>query len=486
MSVKSSKAKSPRETVVDILEEVFEKEKLSHIVIRQKLEEYDRNTLNQQNMIQCDRAEGQDKAFVTRLAQGTIERKITLDYIIDSFSKTKVQKMKPFIRNLLRMSVYQIMYMDSVPDSAACNEAVKIAKRRGFHNLASFVNGVLRNISREKEKIEYPDGKQEPLRALSVRYSVPEWILKLLYAQSDSNHRPMEYGTDSEEMKRFIEMLDALECDRPGITVRVNVSKSTVEQAIAMLEKEGVAVKKTALAKNMLILYNAGAVSELETFKQGIIQVQDISSALVGQISGVKLNGVCMDMCAAPGGKTIHLADLLNHTGKVISNDVSNKKIGLINENIERCGFQNIITTVSDSTVENPEYYETADLVIADVPCSGLGVIRHKADIKYRLKETDIESLTNISQKILNCAVKYLKKGGILVFSTCTMTDMENDGNRAWLLENFDLKPVDITDSLTEEMLDIGNNRQTAKEGYLKLLISKDYDGFYMAKFVKE
>lgn len=465
----TEKKKNSRELALDIVNEVLEENKLSHLVIRQTLD-----------MFGYSEEDNVEKSFITRLSQGTIERKITLDYIINLYSKTKTEKMKPFIRGLLRISVYQIMFMDSIPDSAACNEAVKLAKKRGFFNLAPFVNGVLRNVSRGKADIQYPNEEKEPFKAMSVRYSIPEWLIKLLIE---------EQGQDV--TRDILENLfEDREEDRTGsrgsLSVRVNRSKNSVEEAIQCLTGEQVEVSRTALASDMLDIRNYGAVHQLKAFRQGMIQVQDISSALVGQISGVKKGNIVMDMCAAPGGKAIHFADLLAGSGQVISGDVSENKVALIRENINRCGFENVKLQVWDSTVPEEKYFNSADIVLADVPCSGLGVLKHKSDIKYRLCKEDIIELANISQKILKCAVQYLKYDGTLLFSTCTMTKTENEDIRNWLLAQFDLEPVSIIPYLSDDILNIGNNRETAEQGYLKLFISKDYDGFFMAKFIKK
>ena len=454
------KKQSSREISVNIIISVLEEEKLSHIVLRKALSEFG-NT----------KEDNVEKAFITRLVQGTIEKKITIDYIIDSFSKIKTAKMKPFIRNLLRMSVYQIMYMDTVPDSAVCNEAVKLAKKRGFVNLSSFVNGILRNISRNKENISLPSEKNKD-EFLSVKYSMPKWIIKRFIN---------EFGYDL-----TLKMLEALDEEKEGISVRVNTSKSDIDKTIKILEDENVTVKVNPLADNMLRISGFGAINELQAFKEGLIQPQDLSSSLVATISGAKQGDICMDLCSAPGGKTIHLADMLKGEGKIIAGDLTGKKVDLINENISRTGFSNITVNIWDATKDMEEYYETADVVIADVPCSGLGVINNKADIRYRLKEEDIKELSLISKKILECASKYLKKGGVLVFSTCTMTKEENDENRQFVIENLRLEPVSIEEYLNEDLLLIGENKFTAKEGYLKLFISDKNDGFYISKFIKK
>lgn len=448
-----------RKVVLDILIKILEEERFSHLVLRETLDKY--GSLSKT-----------ERSFITRLAEGTVERVITLDYVMNHFSKVKVQKMKPVIREVLRMSVYQILYMDNIPDSAVCNEGVKLVKKRGLQGLTGFVNGILRTIIREKDNLPLPD-KTDYIRYYSVKYSVPEWIIQSFL---------MDYGRDITE-----KMLDGLyHRENKGITVRVNTSKADTGTVIHMLEEQHITVEKSRCAENVLVIQDYEKISSIEAFQKGYIQVQDISSILVGEVSGVKKGDVCIDMCAAPGGKTIHIADKLNGTGKVYARDISEKKVALIRENVERCGVDNVVIQVSDATELIEENVGIADVVIADVPCSGLGVLRKKTDIKYRISPEMIKELSNISQKILNNAVKYLKAGGILIFSTCTMNKVENDENRRWLIEEKGLKPLSMTEDLSDEILNMENNRECAAQGYLQLFITEDYDGFYISKYVKE
>lgn len=447
-----------RKIVSDILMKVFEENQLSHIVIRETLDKYD-------SMSKADRA------FITRLSEGTIERAITLDYIINKFSKIKVDKMKPVIREIIRMSVYQIMYMDSVPDSAACNEAVKLVKNRKLQGLAGFTNGILRNIIREKKNISFPEEKGS-IEYYSINYSVPKWIVQSFID---------DYGIKIAE-----EMLEVMyQKQNNSITVRVNTSRACVDEVLKMLDKQHIKAIKSTYADNTLIIQEYEKVSSIEAFKRGYIQVQDISSVLAGQVSGVKSGDVCIDMCAAPGGKTIHIADKLNGTGKVYSRDISGKKVLLIKENVDRCGLDNVEIQVKDATKFIEEDEGIADVVIADVPCSGMGILRRKTDIKYKITPQTVKDLSIISQKILKNAVKYLKTDGILIFSTCTMNKMENDDTRQWLIEEMGLQPVSIVGNLSDDILCIGNNRENAGQGYLQLFMTKDYDGFYISKYVK-
>ena len=379
--------------------------------------------------------EKRDRAFFTRLCQGTIEYAVSSDYIINLFSKTKVKKMKPVIREILRMGVYQIMHMDSVPDSAVCNEAVKLANKRKFTNLKGFVNGVLRNISREKDKIKFPDKKDGFCAYASVRYSMPEWIV---------NYLCEEYGED--ETERIFEGF--LKADR-GVSVRCNVSKAEPQEVYDMLKKQGISVKKSELFDYAFSIDDFDRLQDVEALKKGYIQVQDFSSILAGHIPEIKGGENIIDICAAPGGKTLHIADRLNDRklnggGKIISCDLTDAKTALIKENVERNGFENVSVVKNDALAFKKEWEDTADIVIADLPCSGLGVIGKKCDIKYKTSIEDINALSEIQREILKNVSRYLKKGGQLLYSTCTIAMEENEDNVRWMLENLPFKKADI------------------------------------------
>lgn len=431
---------------VDMIIDIMENERLSHIVLREGLN----------NII-----DKQDRSFITRLVMGTIEKAITLDYIIECFSKIKVKKMKPLIRNLLRMSVYQLIYMHSIPDSAICNEAVKIAKKRKFVNLSGFVNGILRNIARDKEKIEYP--KENTVRGMSIKYSCPEWIIEKLIN---------DYGIDN------ISKILSDKQDKGGITVRVNTSKISVSNVIKSLNEQGININSGNYLKNAIVIDNIDNIEKLECFESGYVQPQDESSMLVGLIADVKKGDYVIDVCSAPGGKSIHIADILDGSGRVDSRDINQYKVNLINENIERTGFENISTKVWDATKYDEDCYSKADIVIADVPCSGLGVLNSKADIKYNLTEEGMHNLEQVQREILKVVSDYVKPGGTLIYSTCTINPGENIDNIKWFVENFDYK----LDSIDEYIPEVLRNEDT-KRGYLQLVQGIDKcDGFYIAR----
>lgn len=409
----------------------------------------------------------QDRAFMTRLLEGTLEQQIYLDYVLDQFSKKKMEKQKPFIRCLLRMSLYQILFMSQIPDSAACNEAVKLARKKGFSNLSGFVNGILRNIIRKKENLTLPDEKKEPFHYLSVRYSIPQWILERW-----SKEYPYE----------MVKQMAEASLRNPEIMVRVNLSKASVEEVKQSLMKENVQVDEGAYLPYVLKIKGYDFLGRLTAFRKGWIQVQDESSAMAAHLADPKGNSLIVDVCSAPGGKSIHLADILrkkNGKGHIISRDVTENKIELIEDNRDRCGFDHIKTEVFDGRELDSQLVGKADLVMADVPCSGLGILARKNDIKYNASEERIRELIPLQREILKNAAAYVKPGGILLFSTCTVTKEENDENREWILRELPFEAEDFSNLLPK-----GLPIEEAREGYLRLLpgVHKT-DGFYIAKF---
>ena len=405
---------SVRELVLDILIEVNEKDQYSHLVLRDVLNKY-------------QYLEKQERAFLTRLTEGTIEHMLEMDFVINSFSKVKVKKMKPLIRNLLRMSVYQLKYMDSIPDAAVCNEAVKLAKKRGFGQLRGFVNGVLRNIARELDKLQYPDEKLEPVRFLEVTYSVPEWIVAQWIK---------DYGYDKAKS-----ICESFLKERP-ITIRTNLTKISPEELKSRLEAEGVTVVEVPELSYAFEISGFDYLQSLESFEEGLFYVQDISSMMVAEKAAPEKDSYIIDVCAAPGGKSSHLAEKMQGTGMVEARDLTEYKVSLIEENIERHGLENMNAVQMDATVYDEASKEKADVLICDLPCSGLGVMGKKTDIRYKMTADKQRDLVALQREILSTVHTYVKPGGTLVYSTCTIHEQENGGNVAWFLkehEDFEL-----------------------------------------------
>lgn len=440
-----TKETDSREIALDILLEILERGGYSHIILRQALNKYQ----------YLDKSE---RAFISRIAEGTVEYLLQIDYIIDSFSNTKVSKMKPVIRTILRMSVYQLIYMDRVPDSAVCNEAVKLAVKRKFTGLKGFVNGVLRNISRNKEGLSWPND--------SVRYSMPAWIVSM-WEES--------YGRET-----AVTMMESF-LKNKKTTVRCNLAKASKEEIIQSLRNQGAEVSESGISEAVLCIEKYDYMEGLEAFQKGYIQVQDLSSSFVGEIADPKKGDYVIDVCGAPGGKSIHIADKLDGTGMVEVRDLSLLKINMVEENIRRCGYLNIRTKVQDALVTDPDSMEKADFVIADLPCSGLGIIGRKPDIKYRMTPDALESLATLQRNILTVAQAYVKPGGRLIFSTCTINRKENEENARWFLEQFPFDCINLKGKLGEKLDSAAANRD-----FIQLLPGiHPCDGFFIAAFQK-
>lgn len=371
----------------------------SHLVLRDVLDKY-------------QYLSKQERAFLTRLTEGTVERMLTLDYVIDQFSKTKVKKMKPLIRELMRLSVYQIMYMDGVPDAAVCNEAVKLARKRGFSGLSGFVNGVLRSVARGWKDVTFQNE--------SVRYSVPEWIIDGWNA---------DYGRDVTE-----KMLEAF-MQPAKITVRTNTQKCTPEELKDRLSQEGVTVEAIEGISYAFALSGFDYLAGLGSFQDGWFYVQDISSMTVAHAADPKKGDYIIDVCAAPGGKSSHLAELLAGSGMVEARDLTEYKVGLIEENILRHDLHNMKAVQQDATLFDEASVEKADILICDLPCSGLGVIGRKSDIRYKMTAEKAHDLAALQQKMMDTVWPYVKRGGKLIYSTCTIHKEENEDNVAAFLQ---------------------------------------------------
>lgn len=428
-----------REVVLEMLIEIFEKEKYSHLVTKAVLDKY-------------SYLEKNDRSFIKRLCNGCVERKIQIDYVLNQFSNTKVEKMKPVIRNILRMGVYQILFMDKVPDSAACNEAVKLARKKGFERLKGFVNGVLRNVARNKEELKYPKKEKDLVSYLHITESMPEWIVKLWIEQ---------YGAEKTQ-----DILTGLLKERP-LTLRLDESMSPEEKEGLLGQVQDVGVELEQ-CEELAYAYRVRKVDSLELvpgFMDGKWMVQDLGSMLITQFGNIKEGDTVIDVCGAPGGKALHAASKTGKKGKVYVRDLTDYKVSLIEENLERAGYTHVIPQVMDATILDQASIEKADVVIADLPCSGLGVIGRKPDIKYRVQPQDLEGIAKLQKKILQVVYQYVKPGGTLLYSTCTLNKKENEENVAFITEHL---PFELEE--TKELL--------PGEG--------DTDGFYMARFKRK
>lgn len=448
-----TKSINERELVLGILLEITRDGEYAHIALR--------NTLSKYQYL-----EKRERAFITRVVEGTLEHMMEIDYIINQFSKVKVNKMKPVIRTILRSAVYQILYMDSVPNSAVCNEAVKLAAKKGFVNLKGFVNGVLRNIDRNVNDIQYP--KQDNMvEYLSIKYSMPIWIL-------EKWKKSYDWKTIETILQGFLQ--------EKGTVIRCNLNRISKEDLKRKLEDEGVTVRQHPYLEYAFEISGYDYLGDLESFEEGDFQVQDLSSMLVAEIARPKEGDYVIDVCAAPGGKSLHIADKLHGTGHVEARDLTDYKVELIWDNIERSQMKNVEAVQQDALVYDEESKEKAEIVIADLPCSGLGVIGKKADIKYKMTEKTQEELAKLQKNILQVVRQYVKPGGTLVYSTCTINEEENIENVRWFLQhNPDFESISVAPFVCEAL------QESVKEGCLQLLPGiHESDGFFIAAFHKK
>lgn len=444
-----------REIILDILLELAKENEYSNILIAAVLGKY-------------DYLDSREKAFIKRVSEGTIERRIQIDYILDQYSKVPVKKMKPLIRELLRMSVYQILFMEHIPDAAVCNEAVKLAKKRRFQSLQGYVNGVLRSIARGKTAIEYPDRQKALKEYLSVYYSMPSWLVE---------HYMIAYGAENCE-----KILQAY-LQRKPVSIRLDEGMSHEEQEalLGRWKQDGVETARHPYLSYAVTVQKTDGICNLAGYETGKFAVQDVSSMLVVEAAGIKEGDTVIDVCAAPGGKALHGAAKLHGTGQVIACDVTEYKTDKIEENRKRLQLHNVTVRVQDARVTDPSLVAKADVLLADVPCSGLGVIGKKQDIKYRVTEDSLREIVQLQKEIMQNAVTYVKPGGIMMYSTCTMNPAENEEMVKWICGEFDFLP----ESMAYNMPDV--LKREADRGWMQLLPGvHETDGFFLARLRKK
>ncbi|MBQ4537193.1 MAG: 16S rRNA (cytosine(967)-C(5))-methyltransferase RsmB [Lachnospiraceae bacterium] len=462
-------AENTREIVLDILLSIEKEKVFSNQLIKAVLDKY-------------DYLDVRDKRFIKRVTEGTIERQIELDYHLNHFSKVPVNKMKPLIRCLMRMSAYQLLYMDSVPDSAVCNEACKLAQKRKFHQLKGFVNGVLRSLAKNKENLTLPDRKTSEAEYLSVAYSMPKWLVEFWLEQ---------YGSDGTE-----KLLAGLLAVHPVVLrFRTDMPETEVAELLDEMQNGGAGVQKSRYLPYLYMVENVDGIASLPGYEEGAFTVQDVSSALAVEAAGIQSGDLVLDICAAPGGKTMLAAE---KAAKVRSRDVSERKVDIICENLERMKIENVETEVFDATNTDEAFVEKADVVLMDVPCSGLGILGKKRDIKYHVTPESLKEIVTLQKQIVQSSWQYVKPGGTLLYSTCTINPAENEEMVKWILEEFpfeivpkeEVLPKDLWEKLQAELqAETMQNGQTnhpvlGNNAYGVQLLPgfTETDGFYFAK----
>jgi len=349
-------------------------------------------------------------SLVREIVYGVLKNKLCLDYFIERLTDRPAARIKPAVVNILRMGLYQLIYLDSVPEYAAVNESVRLAERFA-HGQTGFVNAVLRAWIRKADTIKFPDKEKDPITYYSTRYSYPAWIVRLFLEQYDVD---------------FAEELMKAGNETPNLCIRANSTKTDRQSLIESLEEAGFKAEKGKHAKFSIYVKGSGLLDS-SLFSQGFFSVQDESSMLAVETLDPQPGETVMDVCAAPGGKTVYIGELMENKGRIVAFDIFEHKLALIRDAAGRNGITVIETSIWDGTAVNGEYVEKADRVLVDAPCSGLGVVRRKPEIKYAGNESLPEIMARTQLGILRSAAEYVKAGGILVYTTCTVTRQEND-----------------------------------------------------------
>ena len=434
-----------RKLAVKILNRVLNEGAYSNIILSKELNEVELND--------------KDKALLTEIVYGVLRRKRTLDVIIANFVKD-IKLMDKNILNILRVAIYQMNFLDKIPTYAACNEAVEEAKEIS-ENDSKLVNGILRSFTKNPDDIKVPGNK---IDEYAYKFSFEPWMIRLLIKQ---------YGENV--AKKIMSGLNTI----PKVSIRVNELNSDYDEVYEKLEEMEYEISEGVICPEAINIKGGKSIENNPLFKEGKITVQDESAMLVAPLLDLKEGMTVVDLCSAPGGKTTHIAEILGNTGKVLAFDLHESKLGLIKENCERLGITNVTTFAQDATKLNAELVASTDRVLLDVPCSGLGIIRKKPEIKWNKKRNDLREIIPVQREIMNNAWQYLKQGGVMIYSTCTLNKEENEENIEWFLNNHeDCEVKRIFDGKQDNLV-------YSREGLLTVMPNENMDGFFIAKLEK-
>lgn len=426
-----------RELALKILYKIDQENAYSNIELNQQLKENNKK-LNDK-----------DVGLISEIVYGVTTWRLTLDEIIKKYSKIKIKKISPWILNILRMGSYQIIFLDKVPKSAAVNESVNLAKRYGHNSSSNFVNAILRKI--EKKDYEELFEIKDDIEKISKTTSMPEWIIKELLKNNDI--KKVEKICQNSNIK-------------PKVSIRINNLKITKQELLKKLEEKNIKYQETDY-KDFLILDKVKNIESLDLFKEGYFTIQDISAGLTASILQAKDGENILDACSAPGGKTTYIAELMKNKGNIEAWDIHEHRTKLVQENAKRLGINIIKTKVKDATQYDEKYNERFDKILLDVPCLGIGVIKRKPDIKWQRKPEDIYEITKIQKIILKNCSQYLKKGGELVYSTCSILKEENE-------------------DIIFEILKQNKDFEITKNSIINIVPDCEKDGFFICKLHKK
>lgn len=451
-----------RETVLKVLYKIDVQKGYSNIVLNEEIRKKQKE-LNDK-----------DIGLISEIIYGVTTWKLTLDSIISKYSKIKIKKISPWILNILRMSIYQIIFLDKIPKSAAVNEGVKLAKKYGNSGSIGFTNAILR-------KIEYKDYEElfneaDDIKKISKTTSMPEWIIQELKRDGLNINKIEEISKNSNI--------------RPNISVRVNTLKITKEKLIRRLENKNINVQNGIL-NDFLAFNKIRNIENMEEFKEGLFTVQDEVAGLTALVLNPNPGDNILDACSSPGGKTTYLAEIMNNEGKIEAWDIYEHRTKLVENAAKRLDIKNIKTVVQDATIYNEKYENKFDKILLDVPCLGIGVLKRKPDIKWQKEEKDVEEITKTQYKILETCFKYLKPGGKLVYSTCSIFKSENEDIIRKFIENNKNAKIEkiLFDENSNLKIELEGKKFFEKflnkDGMLQVYQNEKTDGFFICKLAK-
>ena len=431
-----------REIALKILYKIDKEQAYSNIVLNEEIKQ------NRKNLTE------KDIGLISEIVYGVTTWRLTLDEIIKKYSKIKLKKISPWILNVLRMGIYQIIFLDKIPKSAAVNESVNLSKRYGHSSSSNFVNAILRKI----EKTDYEEFFEikDNIERISKTTSMPEWIIRELLKNNDI--KKVEQICKNSNLK-------------PRMTIRVNILKITKKDLIKKLEEQGIEYQeiniKENLAEDFLILNKIKNIENLDLFKNGYFTIQDISAGLTAKILNPQPGEFVLDACSAPGGKTTYMAELMKNKGNIEAWDIHEHRTKLVEQNAKRLGIDIIKTKVKDASIYDENLNEKFDKILLDVPCLGIGVIKRKPDIKWQRKIEDIQEITKIQKTILEKCSKYLKSKGEMVYSTCSILKEENE-------------------DVISEFLNTNTDFEVNKNDIFNVTLDEQSDGFFICKLQKK
>ena len=452
-----------RETALKILYKIDEEKAYSNIVLNSEIKK------------QKEKLQRKDIGLISEIVYGVTTWRITLDEIIEKYSKIKLKKISKWILNILRMSIYQIIFLDKIPKSAAVNEGVNLAKKYGNRGSIGFTNAVLRKVDK-KDYTELFEEKDN-IKRISITTSMPEWIILELKKE----------GVSIEKIEEICKNSNI----RPSISVRINNLKINKQELKEKLQEKGIKTEDGIL-NDFLILNNIKDIENLEEFTQGYFTVQDEVAGLTALVLNPQPGENVLDACSSPGGKTTYLAELMKNQGNIVATDIHEHRTKLVENAAKRLGINIIKTSVQDATIFNENYKEKFDKILLDVPCLGIGVLKRKPDIKWQKEQKDVDEISKIQYKILENCSKYLKKNGEIVYSTCSIFKKENEriiekfikNNLEFQIEKFDFEKNSQLKSEKNANLFFQNYIKNCK--YLEVYQNEKTDGFFICKMTKK